>query len=241
MTQVAFFVTSIYLHRVLAHRALRLSRSARTVCRVLIWLTTGMCPREWVAVHRKHHAFTDRDGDPHSPVLLGVWKVELQNPVLYRRVARDPAMVARYSRDLPPDRLDRLLFDRGWLGLAIGAAIVTAAAGWKVAVVAAVVYGVLFLAGSGAINAVGHHWGARPYDNTATNNDWLALLVAGEGLHNNHHAAPTSSRFSFAKGEIDPAWLVIRVLVRLRLAKLRHTMIRPREPLQSRAGAGAPR
>lgn len=238
LTQVAFFVTSIYLHRTLAHRALRLSGAATATCRILLWLMTGICPREWVAVHRKHHAFTDREGDPHSPVLLGVWTVQWGNPVLYRRVARNPAMVARYARDLPPDRFDRMLFDRGWLGLAAAAGAVTAVAGWEVMVVAAVVYGALYLAGSGAINAVGHHWGKRPYDNLATNSQWLALLVAGEGLHNNHHAAPTSSRFSFTTAEIDPAWLMIRLLARLRLANVRHTLIRPRDPLCPRAGAG---
>lgn len=239
LTQLAFFSTSIYLHRTLAHRALRLSPTASIAFRCLLWLTTGMCPREWVAVHRKHHAFSDREGDPHSPVLLGVWTVQWENPVLYRRVARNPAMVARYARDLPPDRLDRLLLDRGWLGLAITAGVIAAAGGWEVMGVALAVHAVLFLGGSGAVNAIGHHWGRRPYDNLATNNLWLALLVAGEGLHNNHHAAPTSSRFSFSPTEIDPGWLVIRLLVRLRMADVRHTQIRPREPRHSRVGAGA--
>lgn len=239
LTQVSFLATSIYMHRTLAHRSLRLSRGARTACRVIIWVSTGICPREWVAVHRKHHAYSDREGDPHSPVLLGVWTVQWKNPSLYRRVARDPAAVARYARDLPPDRLDRVLFDHGWLGLVIAVGAVTAIAGWEIMAIAAVVHGILYLTGSNAINAIGHHWGKRPYDNLATNNRWLAVLVAGEGLHNNHHAAPTSSRFSFASGELDPSWLVIRLLVRAHQATLRHTTIRPRAPLRSGAGTHA--
>ena len=238
--EIAFIDTSVYLHRTLAHRSLRLSRTATAACRVLLWLTTGICPREWVAVHRKHHAYSDREGDPHSPVLLGVWKVQWMNPLLYRRVARNQATVARYARDLPPDRFDRLVFDRGWIGLAITAAVVTSIAGWEVMVVAAVVHGTVYLAGSSAINAVGHHWGRRPYDNLATNNRWLALLVAGEGLHNNHHAAPTSARFSFTKTEIDPGWLVICLLVRLRMANVRHTLVRTRDHVRSQVGTEAP-
>ncbi|MGH8988548.1 MAG: fatty acid desaturase, partial [Acidimicrobiales bacterium] len=162
LTQIAFIATSIYLHRTLAHRAVRLSRASTIACRTLVWLMTGICPREWVAVHRKHHAFSDQEGDPHSPVLLGVWTVQWENPVLYRRVARNPTVVARYARDLPPDRLDRLLFDHGWLGIAISAGVVTAVAGWEIMLVVAAIYGALYLGGSGAINAIGHHFGKRP-------------------------------------------------------------------------------
>jgi stearoyl-CoA desaturase (Delta-9 desaturase) len=233
LSEVAFFVTSIYLHRTLSHRALRLSSTATGTCRVLVWLLTGICPREWVAVHRKHHAFSDKEGDPHSPVLLGYWRVQWQLPVLYRRVAQDQATVARYARDLPPDRFDRLFFDHGWLGLLLSSGVVIAVAGWQVMVIAAVVHGVIYLGGSGAINAIGHRWGRKPYDNLATNNRWLALLVAGEGLHNNHHAAPTSGCFSFKRTEIDPAWLVICLLARMRLATVRHREIRPRPSLRS--------
>ncbi len=233
LSEIAFFVTSIYLHRTLAHRAIRLSGAVTATCRVLIWMLSGICPREWVAVHRKHHAFSDREGDPHSPVLLGYWTVQWENPVLYRRVAGDKPTVARYARDLPPDRFDRLFFDRGWLGLALSGGLITVLAGWQIMVIAAVVHGVVYIGGSGAINAVGHHWGRRPYDNLATNNRWLALLVAGEGLHNNHHAAPTSGCFSFRRTEIDPAWLVIWLLARTRVATVRHRAIRPRHSASS--------
>ncbi len=231
ISEVSFFVTSIYLHRTLSHRALRLRPSVSAICRVMIWVLTGIRPRQWVAVHRKHHAFTDREGDPHSPVLLGYAKVQWGNVALYRRVSRDPEVVARYARDLPAGRWDRLLFDHALLGLGLGIAASVGVLGWKITLVAALTHGVVYLAGSGAINAIGHHWGRRPYQNLATNNRWLALLVAGEGLHNNHHAAPTSGRFSFAKAELDPAWLVIRMLTLLRWASVRHELIRPKAQL----------
>jgi stearoyl-CoA desaturase (delta-9 desaturase) len=72
-------------------------------------MLVGMRPRQWVAVHRKHHAFTDTPRDPHSPVVLGYARVQFANALLYKKVARDPEQVARYARDLPADRWDRLL------------------------------------------------------------------------------------------------------------------------------------
>src|SRR5271170_2625073 len=117
VSQVALLVTTIYLHRARSHRALVLSPAASLVCRFVLWLTTGIQPRQWVAVHRKHHAFTDKEGDPHSPILRGYAAVQFGNVGLYRKVARDPRAVARYARDLPADRWDRWLFDHALLGL----------------------------------------------------------------------------------------------------------------------------
>jgi stearoyl-CoA desaturase (Delta-9 desaturase) len=225
LAQFSLFLTTIYLHRTLAHRAMTLSVRTLAICRVLLWVTTGIRPRQWVAVHRKHHAFTDKEGDPHSPFLFGFAAVQFGNVGLYRRVARDPLAVARYARDIPADRWDRWLFDHALLGLAFGVLVLVALIGWQLGLVAAAIYTVGYLLGGAAINAVGHWWGKRPYDNLATNNQWLAWLVAGEGLHNNHHAASTSARLSLAKGEFDPAWWVVRLLVMLRLAVVRHTEV----------------
>jgi stearoyl-CoA desaturase (delta-9 desaturase) len=219
--QVAFIATTVYLHRALAHRAVTLSAPVTAVCRVIIWMATGTRPRQWVAVHRKHHAYTDKEGDPHSPKIEGFARVQFGNAVLYRRYSKDPAVVSRYARDLPADRWDRLLFDHALLGLGLGVAILIAVFGWEIGVIAAVFHATFYLLGGGAINAIGHKWGSRPHENLATNNQWLALLVAGEGLHNNHHAAPTSGRLALAKGEMDPGWWTIRVLVSLKQAKLR--------------------
>ncbi len=223
LAEFSFFVTTVYLHRALAHRAITLSPATLAVCRFLIWMGTGTRPRQWVAVHRKHHAFTDKEGDPHSPFLFGYPAVQFGNVGLYRKVARDPAVVARYARDLPPDRWDRWLFDRALLGLAIGTFLLVVVLGWELGLVTAVVYAATYLLGGAAINAVGHWWGKRPYDNLATNNQWLAWLVAGEGLHNNHHAATTSARLSLHKREFDPGWWAVRLLVAFRLAAVRRT------------------
>ena len=219
--QIAMFSTTVYLHRYAAHRALTIAAPVRLVFRVLIWLTTGIKPREWAAVHRKHHAFTDVDGDPHSPLLLGLWRVELTNALLYRRVARDGVTVGRYARDLPPDRLDKLLFDHAFLGLGLGIGILCLSLGWEWGLVAAAIHAVSYLLLNGAVNAFGHVVGSQPYSNTAHNLQSLAFFVAGEGLHNNHHAAPTSAKLALNPREIDPGWWLIRALVRGHLAVVR--------------------
>src|SRR5438128_7444794 len=120
VTQIAIFTTTVYLHRSLTHRALTMHPVAAFPCRVVIWITTGMRPREWVAVHRKHHAATDTADDPHSPLVVGFWRVQLGNVGLSKRAARDDEMVRKYARDIPTDRLDRLAFDFSFVGLGIG-------------------------------------------------------------------------------------------------------------------------
>jgi stearoyl-CoA desaturase (delta-9 desaturase) len=223
--QVAFIVTTVYLHRALAHKAITLRPTVAFACRFIIWMSTGTRPRQWVAVHRKHHAHTDKEGDPHSPIIFGYSLVQFGNAVLYRRVSKNREQVVRYAKDLPEDRWDKALFNHALLGLALGVALLVAVFGWEIGLIAAGVHASGYLLGGGAINGIGHKWGKRPHDNLATNNQWLAWLVAGEGLHNNHHAATTSSRMSLVKGEIDPGWWAIRVLVLLRWATLRHEML----------------
>ena len=237
LSQVATWGTSVYLHRSLSHKAVDLHPLPRFGFRVLLWLTVGIKPREWVAVHRKHHAYTDVEGDPHSPVLLGWVRVELTNAALYRKVARDPEQVARYAKDLPQDRWDRVLFDHGFLGLTIGIAFMVVVFGPVIALTAALVHATTYLLMNAAVNSIGHTFGRRPYGNSATNLQWLAWLTGGEGLHNNHHEAPTSARFAHRRGEIDPSWWSIRLLSGVRLATIRHRG--PKGRSRSLAGVGS--
>jgi len=218
---VANIATTVYLHRALSHRALTLRPAAAQVFRFVIWVSTGIRPRQWVAVHRKHHAFTDVPGDPHSPVLHGWVRVQVMNVAMYRREARNPETVRRYAKDIPQTTADRLCYDHALLGLALGVAMLVAAFGWQVGLLAAFVHVNIYLGGSAAVNAIGHHFGRRPYDNTAGNLQWLAFVTAGEGLHNNHHAAPTSAKLAHRWFEIDLGWYVIKVLTWARLAKVR--------------------
>ena len=230
LCQVAIYLTTIYLHRTLAHRAMTVHPAVAFPMRAVIWLTTGLKPRQWVAVHRKHHAYTDEPGDPHSPVMVGFKAVQLNNAGLYRRALRSEDLVGKYAKDLAPDRWDRALFDHGWLGLAVGVALLWLAFGWWLALIAGVVHALSYLYLSAMINAIGHTYGTRPYGVASTNNQWLAWLTGGEGLHNNHHAAPTSARFSLNRGELDPGWWVVRALRGLRLATVRHDEAKVRLP-----------
>jgi len=222
VTQLAIFLTTVYLHRAVSHRAVRFAPPVAFAMRAVIWLTTGIKPREWAAVHRKHHAYTDVAGDPHSPVLLGFWPVQAGNVVLYRKALKDKGLVARYARDLAPDAWDRLLFDRAWLGLGLGITLLCVVFGWQLGLAAAALHTVVYLQLNSAINAVGHRRGRQPWPGTSYNNQWLAWLTAGEGLHNNHHAAPTSARLALGRREIDPGWWLIAALRRVGLANVRH-------------------
>jgi stearoyl-CoA desaturase (delta-9 desaturase) len=227
VTQISIITTSVYLHRGLAHRALNVRPTAELPARIIIWMTTGMKPREWAAIHRKHHAATDTPEDPHSPIVHGFWRVQLGNVGLYRAAAKNELIAHKYARDLRADRLDKALFDHALLGLGIGIALLVAftsaiGLGPWVGLIAAGLHAVLYVMLSGAINAMGHRFGKRPYENSATNAQWLALITGGEGLHNNHHAAPTSARFSLHRRELDPGWLTIRLLTALKCASVRH-------------------
>jgi stearoyl-CoA desaturase (delta-9 desaturase) len=239
--QVAIFLTTVFLHRALAHRAITMAPALRFACRALTWLTTGIRPRQWVAVHRRHHAYTDAPGDPHSPVLLGFGAVQLGNVFLYRRAASDRSIVSRYSRDLPADRWDRAIFDHGFAGLGLGGGLLLLIfwGDWRLALIAAATHIVVYLQLNSAVNAVGHRFGRRPYPGWATNSQWLAWLTAGEGLHSNHHAAPTSARLALARGEVDPGWWLVAVWQRAGWARVRHDEPRVRAVAGRAGGADA--
>jgi stearoyl-CoA desaturase (delta-9 desaturase) len=220
VTQVAVYSTTIYLHRTATHRAIVLHPAAEWVFRFFIWLTTGIVPREWVAVHRKHHAFTDEEGDPHSPTLEGFWKVQLGNVFYYLRELKDPEIVTKYARDIKPDLWDRLLFNHGTIGLIIGITGLCLALGLWWGLFAAGLHAFLYVfVLSSSINGLCHYAGYKNFANTATNIRLIAWLTGGEGLHNNHHGYPRSPKFSFRRGEFDPAWPLIRLMTKMRLAR----------------------
>jgi len=218
VTQVALLATSIYLHRALAHRSLLVHPVADVFFRTLLWLTTGQRRREWVAVHRKHHTFTDRAGDPHSPRLLGFWRVQLWNVYYYVREAQNPETLEKFAPDLPEDRLDRAIFSHGFVGLGVGTALLCLALGFWTGVATGLVHAVLYVfVAAPLINALGHWHGSQNFGNTAYNWRLLAWVTAGESLHNNHHAHPRAPKFSVLRREFDPSWVVIRAFAAVRL------------------------
>jgi len=227
VTQIATITTSVYLHRALAHRALGVHPIADALFRVVLWLTTGQDRRQWVAVHRKHHAFTDRDGDPHSPRLLGFWRVQLLNVYYYAREARNADTLRTFAPDVRADRLDRL-FSRGWTGPVLGTVMLCMLFGLWAGLLAAGLHAVLYVfVLAPLINGLGHWRGSQNFANTAYNSRLMAWVTGGESLHNNHHAHARSPKFSMGRWEFDPSWLVIRLLVVARLV----AVMRPAVPL----------
>ena len=213
LVQVAVIATSVYLHRALAHRALVVHPVADVLFRTVLWLTTGQRRQEWVAVHRKHHAFTDQEGDPHSPRLLGFWRVQLLNVYYYMREARNRGTVEKFAPDVPEDRLDRAVFSRGLVGLGLGVALLCLVLGVWPGLIAALAHALLYVfVLAPLINGVGHWRGAQNFSNTAYNSSALAWVTGGESLHNNHHAHPRAPKFSVRRFEFDPSWVVIRAL-----------------------------
>lgn len=218
LAQTAVLATSVYLHRALAHRALALHPFAEMVFRIVLWLTTGQSRRQWVAVHRKHHAFTDRPGDPHSPRLLGFWRVQLLNAAYYVREARKPATLQTFAPDLVGDGWDRRLFSFGLVGVGLGTAFLCTVLGLWAGLLAALVHAVVYVGIlAPLINARGHWAGVRTFPNTAYNSRLLAWVTGGESLHNNHHAYPRAPKFSIGRREFDPSWPVIRTLASMKL------------------------
>lgn len=219
VTQVAVLATSIYFHRAIAHGALRVHPIADVVFRAILWMTTGQRCRQWVAVHRKHHTFTDREGDPHSPRLLGFWRIQMLNVYYYAREAANPETLRKFAPDVVEDRLDRYVFSHGWLGAIVGIGLGCVVLGPLTGILVAVLHLLFYVfVLAPLINGLGHWRGRQNFtDNTAYNWRWLSWVTGGESLHNNHHAHPRAPRFSVRRWEFDPSWPLIKTMAAVRL------------------------
>ena len=226
LTHVTIVAVTVYLHRNQTHRAIDLHPAASHFFRLWLWLTTGMRTREWVAVHRKHHAKCESTDDPHSPQVLGINRVLWGGVLLYVRSAADPLMVARYGRGTPDDALERNLYSKYVM---FGLTLTGVADVLLFGIVPGVLIFLVQIAwipfwAAGVINGVGHYYGYRNGDtpDASTNMLPVGILIGGEELHNNHHAHATSARFSSRWYEFDIGWMYIRLLQALGLAKVRH-------------------
>ena len=230
MVQITMMAVTLYLHRDQAHRSLDLHPALRHFFRFWIWCTSGMLTREWVAVHRKHHAFCETEGDPHSPQIFGLRKVLLEGAELYRQETDNPETIAKYGRGTPDDWLERNVYLRWQFGgiiLMILADLLLF--GVPGIIIIAVQMAAMPVFAAGVINGLGHHSGYRNFecDDAATNLVPWAFLIGGEELHNNHHAFPTSAKFSIRRWEFDIGWMYIKVLSALRLADVRKVAPKP--------------
>ncbi|MDI9819200.1 MULTISPECIES: fatty acid desaturase [unclassified Legionella] len=224
LTQITIAAVTIYLHRHQTHRALTLHPVVSHFFRFWLWLTTGMITAEWVAIHRKHHATTDIEGDPHSPKVLGIKKVFWQGAELYREASKDREMIAKYSHGTPNDWVEKNIYSRfsakGILLMFILDLLLFGLPGitiWAIQMMWIPIHA------AGVVNGIGHYWGYRNYEcpDAATNIFPWGFWIGGEELHNNHHTFASSAKFSMKWWEFDIGWLYIRCLCFLRLAKVK--------------------
>lgn len=224
MIFVTTLATTLFLHREQTHRGLDLHPAVQYFFRTWLWMTTGIVTREWVAIHRKHHARCETKDDPHSPVVLGIGKVLLEGAELYRAEARNPETIVKYGRGTPDDWMERNVYSsHTWLGIVLMILIDVALFGALGIAVLAAQMAAMPVMSAGVINGLGHWWGYRNFEckDAATNIMPWGVWFGGEELHNNHHAYPSSAKFALRRGEFDVGWLVIRTLERCGLARVR--------------------
>lgn len=222
-TQLTIFSVTLYLHRSQAHRGVDFHPVIAHVFRFWTWLTTSMITREWVAIHRKHHAKCETEDDPHSPQFKGIKTVFWQGVELYREARGLRADIDQYGKGTPADWIERTLYTpHANLGPVLLLVLSFSLFGFAgVAIWALQMAWIPFWA-AGVVNGLGHWWGYRNFEttDTATNLSPWGVWIGGEELHNNHHAFPSSAKFALRRWEFDIGWAVIRGLQALRLAKV---------------------
>jgi stearoyl-CoA desaturase (delta-9 desaturase) len=222
--QSMFLGVTLYLHRDQSHGGLILHPLLRHLFRFWLWFSSGAVTREWVAVHRCHHAHADQAGDPHSPLLFGVRRVLLEGFELYRTATRDEQLLKNYGRGTPDDWLERRLYSaHPYLGIVLFVLAHLIVFGIPGIIMIAVHLSAQPFFAGGVINGLGHALGYRSFEMpcAATNLVPWGVLLGGEELHNNHHAFPRSARFAVQRWEIDIGWLWIRLFTALGLARVR--------------------
>lgn len=226
VTHVTIASVTIYLHRSQAHRALDVHPIVAHFFRFWLWLTTSMVTREWVAVHRKHHAKCETEDDPHSPQVKGIETVFWKGAELYRDEADKEDTIARYAHGTPDDWIDRNVYRRfnSW---GIGAMLIIDVLlfGALGLTVWAVQMAWIPVTAAGIINGIGHYWGYRNFEaaDASTNISPWGILIGGEELHNNHHTYPTAAKFRVKPYEFDIGWVYICMLQAVGLAKVKKT------------------
>ncbi len=226
---------TIGYHRLFTHRSFEACTALRVTLAVLGAMTLQGPVTQWVTDHRKHHARSDIEGDPHSPHLSGAGVAGAVRGLCHAHVgwlfsSKGMERGADWGADLYADRPIRLV-DRCyllWVVLSVAIPfLVGLLAGGTVALgVEALVWGGLvrifaFEHATFAVNSICHTFGSRPYDaRDESRNNWLiALLTFGEGWHNNHHAFPRSARHGLERHQLDLSWLVISALGSVGLAR----------------------
>ena len=223
-THITIVCVTLYLHRSQAHRGVTFHPVVSHFMRAWLWLTTGMITRQWVAVHRKHHRFSDEPGDPHSPHVYGIKRVFFKGAMLYHAASKDKVMLDTYGVGTPDDWIERNLYSsHSRLGIGILLVLNLILFGWVGAIIWTVqMLWVPFWA-AGVINGIAHWWGYRNGEtrDQSRNISPIGILIGGEELHSNHHLDPASPKLSLRWFEFDIGWMYIRLLQSLKLATVK--------------------
>ncbi|MFN7344761.1 MAG: acyl-CoA desaturase [Betaproteobacteria bacterium] len=222
-THVTIVSVTLFLHRSQAHRALDLHPAVQHFFRFWLWIGTGMVTKEWVAIHRKHHAKCETADDPHSPVTHGIGKVLREGAELYRAESKVQATIDKYSHGVPDDWVERHVYSRyTWQGVGLMLILDLLLFGAVGAAVWAVQMAWIPITAAGIINGLGHHSGYRNFEapDASTNVLPIGIVIGGEELHNNHHTFPTSAKLSSKWYEFDIGWLYIRLMQSVGLARV---------------------
>ena len=224
MVQITIACVTLYLHRSQAHRAVIFHPAVAHFMRFWLWMTTGMVTKQWVAIHRKHHQCSDKEGDPHSPQIYGIWTVLFKGAFLYNEASKNKILIRDLGHSTPDDWIEENLYTpHSRLGILLMLIIDLVLFG----PVGFFVWGIQMLWipfwAAGVVNGLSHWWGYRNTDTKDTSrNLWpWAVWIGGEELHNNHHADGANAKFSQKANEFDIGWLYISILTKLGLAKVR--------------------
>jgi stearoyl-CoA desaturase (delta-9 desaturase) len=223
-THITIAAVTIFLHRAQAHRAMDLHAIPSHFFRFWLWIGTGMVTKEWVAIHRKHHAKCETEEDPHSPQTRGIETVFWKGAELYRAEAANQETIAKFGLGTPDDWVERNVYSRfSWQGVGLMLIINVLLFGALGLTVWAVQMLWIPVSAAGVINGIGHYWGYRNFEapDASTNISPWGILIGGEELHNNHHTYPTAAKFSVKKYEFDIGWLYISLMSRIGWAKVK--------------------
>lgn len=234
LTHITIVSVTVYLHRHSAHKALELNTGVKHFFRFWLWLTTGMNTKAWTAIHRKHHALCDQEGDPHSPVLFGVKKVLAEGAELYDEETKNQETLDKYGRGTPDDWMEtRVYTPYKNYGIVLMLLINLVCFGFLGLTMWAIQMIWIPLFAAGVINGLGHHFGYRNFESkdASTNISPIGILIGGEELHNNHHTYPLSAKLSVKKWEFDIGWGYIQILSALGLAKVKNSV--PKEHIDT--------
>ena len=225
MTHITILCVTLYLHRGLAHKSLVFHPILAHFMRFWLWLTTGMVAKEWVAIHRRHHQRSDREGDPHSPHVFGITTVLFKGVTLYTNASRNKGLITQYGVGVPNDKIERTLYTpHHKIGILLLLVINTLLFnGWGIVMWLLQMAWIPFWA-AGVVNGIGHWWGYRngeTNDQSRNFSPW-GIVIGGEELHNNHHLSPASPKLSRRWFEFDIGWFWVQIFRSVGLLKLAH-------------------